>query len=146
MVEGSKRSQIISKPGCNLACFIMKYIAAFFLVFIIGVVILADANHIPAFIRALYDFPNGDKLGHFILFGLLDFFLTRAFLSSLPSRPRGWVTLSTGLTLAFFITLEELSQKFIAARTFSFLDLFASFLGVVVGGWVAWRLKSDSHL
>ncbi len=119
----------------------MKKIATLFLVLIIAIVILADTGNLPRFIYALYDFPNGDKLGHFILYGLLDFFLTRAFFSSFPSRPRGWVTLSIGLVLAFFITLEELSQKFIAARTFSFLDLFASFLGLLVGGWAAFKIK-----
>ena len=64
----------------------MKYISALFLVFIIVVIILADMGSLPHSITAIYDFPNGDKLGHFILFGLLDFFLTRAFLPSLPGR------------------------------------------------------------
>ncbi len=119
----------------------MKKIAVLFLIFIISVVILADTDHLPAFVRALYDFPYGDKLGHFILFGLLDFFLTRAFFSSFPSRPRGWVTLSISLILAFFIALEEYSQKYFASRTFSYLDLFAGFLGLLVGGWAAFKIK-----
>lgn len=119
----------------------MKYIAVLFLVFIIGIVILADTDHLPLFVHAIYDFPNGDKLGHFSLFGVLNFFLTRAFLSSLPTRPRGWVTLSVGLVLSLAITLEEFSQKYFSARTFSLMDLFASFLGVVVGGWVANKIN-----
>ena len=118
----------------------MKYSAALFLAFIIGLVILADADLLPAFVHTIYDFPNGDKLGHFILYGLLNFFLTRAFLSSLLSRPRGWVTLSVGLTLAFFIALEEFSQKYFVSRTFSYLDLLAGFLGVLIGGWVAYKV------
>ncbi len=117
----------------------MKHVAVLFLIFIICVVILADADLLPDFVRELYDFPYGDKFGHFILFGLLNFFVTRAFLSSLPSRPRGWVTLSVGLILALFVALEELSQKYFSSRTSSYLDLFASFLGVVVGGWVAYK-------
>lgn len=119
----------------------MKYIAVLFSIFIIAVVVLADTGNLPHSIRVIYDFPNGDKLGHFILFGLLDFFLTRAFLYSFLSRPRGWVTLSIGLILALFIGLEEFSQKFFANRTFDLIDLFASYLGVVVGGWAALRLK-----
>jgi VanZ family protein len=117
----------------------MKYIAALFLAFIIGLVILADTDLLPAYVHAFYDFPNGDKLGHFILFGLLTFFITRAFLSALPARPRGWVTLSVGLTLAFVVALEEFSQKFFVTRTFSYLDLLASFLGLFVGGWTAFK-------
>jgi VanZ family protein len=47
------------------------------------------------------------------------------------------VTLSVGLTLALLITAEEFSQKFFPSRTFDLIDLFASLLGVVVGGWMA---------
>ena len=119
----------------------MKYIAIIFFVFIVAVIILADTGHMPRFIRTIYDFPNGDKLGHFILFGLLNFFLARAFLSSFPSRPRGWVTLSVGLILALLIALEEFSQKFFAKRTFDLIDLLASYLGLLVGGWVALKTK-----
>ena len=145
MAEVSPRTQnsvvVLGRSGWQPDLFFMKYTAVLFSVFIIAVVVLADTGSLLHFIRAIYDFPNGDKLGHFILFGLLDFFLTRAFLSSLPSRPRGWVTLSIGLTLALFIALEEFSQKFFAKRTFDLIDLFASYAGVVVGGWVALRLK-----
>mgnify|MGYP003509526223 FL=1 len=119
----------------------MKYISALFLIFIVAVIILADMGRLPHRLTAIYDFPNGDKLGHFILYGLLDFFLTRAFLSSFPSRPRGWVTLSIGLILALLIATEEFSQKFFASRTFDLIDLLASFLGVLVGGWVAYKTK-----
>ena len=117
----------------------MKYFAALFLAFIIGLIVLADADLLPDFVNAIYDFPNGDKVGHFVLYGLLNFFITRAFLSALPTRRGGWVTLSVGLILALFVALEEFSQMFFVARTFSLLDLTASFLGIVIGGWVAYK-------
>ena len=117
----------------------MRYFAALFLAFIIGLIVLADADLLPDFINAIYDFPNGDKVGHFVLYGLLNFFITRAFLSSLPTRRGGWVTLSVSLILALFVALEELSQMFFSARTFSLLDLTASLLGIIVGGWVAYK-------
>ncbi len=117
----------------------MKYFAALFLAFIIGLIVLADADLLPDFVNAIYDFPNGDKVGHFILYGLLNFFITRAFLSSLPIRRSSWATLSVGLILALFVALEEFSQMFFVARTFSLLDLTASFLGIVIGGWVAYK-------
>ena len=117
----------------------MRYFAALFLAFIIGLIVLADADLLPDFINAIYDFPNGDKVGHFVLYGLLNFFITRAFLSSLPTRRGGWVTLSVGLILALFVALEEFSQKYFASRTFSLLDLTASLLGSVIGGWVAYK-------
>jgi VanZ family protein len=119
----------------------MKYISFLFFVFIIAVIILADSSSLPLSLRAIYDFPNGDKLGHFILFGILDFSLTRAFLSSFPYKPRSWVALSIGLILALFIALEEWSQKFFPARTFDLIDLLASYAGVVTFAILAvfWR-------
>jgi len=119
----------------------MKYISAFFLIFIIAVIVLADGGNLPRPIRAIYDFPNGDKLGHFILFGLLTFFITRAFLSSFLSKSRSWVTLSIGLVLALLIGLEEFSQKFFPTRTFNLIDLLASYAGIITFALLAfyWR-------
>ena len=119
----------------------MKYISILFFIFIISIIVLADSGNIPPFIRSIYDFPNGDKLGHFILYGFLTFFITRTSLSSLPSKSRSWVTLSIGLTLALGIALEEWSQQFFSARTFDLIDLLASLLGVVIGGWAAYKIK-----
>jgi VanZ family protein len=109
----------------------MKYISAFFLIFIIAVIVLADSGNLPRPIRAIYDFPNGDKLGHFILFGLLAFFIIHAFLSSFPSKSRGWTALSISLILALLIGLEEFSQKFFPTRSFNLFDLLASYAGIV---------------
>jgi len=119
----------------------MKYISALFFIFVIAIIILADRGSLPPFIRSIYDFENGDKLGHFILFGFLTFFITRTFLSSLPSKSRSWVTLSVGLILALGIALEEFSQQYFSTRTFDLIDLLASFLGVLVGGWAAYKIK-----
>ena len=119
----------------------MKYISALFFIFVIAIIILADRGSLPPFIRSIYDFENGDKLGHFILFGFLTFFIARTFLSSLPSKSRSWVTLSVGLILALGIALEEFSQQYFSTRTFDLIDLLASFLGVLVGGWAAYKIK-----
>lgn len=139
MVEGAPRTKIIPQAGSQPNPFIMKYIALLFFIFIIAVIIFADIGLLPLSITAIYDFPYGDKLGHFILFGLLNYFVTRAFLSSHLSKPRGWVTLSVGLILALLIALEEFSQIFFAERTFELIDLLASIVGVLVGGWAAYK-------
>jgi VanZ family protein len=119
----------------------MKALGVIFLLFILAVIVLADIGALPHSIRALYRFPYGDKVGHFILFGLLNFILTRAFLSSQVNPRRKLVTVSTGLILALFIALEEGSQQFFATRTFDLLDLTASYVGVALGGWLAWIKK-----
>lgn len=119
----------------------MKYLSLLFFAFIVGIIILADMDEIPPYIRALYDFPYGDKLGHFLLYGLLNFFVTLTFLRALPNRTSVRVALSVGLILAAAVAAEEFSQQFFSARTFDLIDLSASYLGLLVGGWIATRLK-----
>jgi VanZ family protein len=85
-------------------------------------------------------------LGHFVLFGLLNFFLIRALFSAFPSKPKGWVTVSISLILAFLIAAEEWSQQFFATRTSDLLDLFASYMGLVLGGWAAQKQSVSQPL
>jgi polysaccharide biosynthesis protein VpsQ len=119
----------------------MKHIAILFTLFIVVVVVLADAGKLPPYLKNIYDFPYGDKLGHFVLYGLLNFFITLATIRSLPARPPKWLALSIGLTLALLIALEEFSQRYFAKRTFDLIDLLAGYLGLMVGGFVAYKLK-----
>jgi len=115
----------------------MRIAAFLFTLFLIAVIVLADRNALPPFVHVFYDFPNGDKAGHFILFGLLNFFLTSAFLRSIPNRTRDQVPLSVSLILALAVAVEEFSQQYFSARTFDLFDLAASYLGLLVGGWLA---------
>jgi len=105
------------------------------------VIFLADNGSLPHSIRAIYDFPNGDKVGHFILFGLLSFVLTQAFLASQPNPRRQRVAVSIGLILALFIALEEWSQQFFSTRTFDLFDLLAGYLGLFTGGGAAYKTR-----
>lgn len=119
----------------------MKKLAAFlFLVFIVLVVIAADTNALPSFLRDLYRFPGGDLVGHFLLYGILAFLLARAFPRRLPMGAFSptfsslWVM---GLALA-----EELSQFFFASRTPDLLDLACGLLGILLADhfarWTSW--------
>ncbi len=118
----------------------MKYITVRFVIFIAVVIVLADRGQL-GFIYFLYDFPHGDKLGHLILFGLLNFFLTLTFLRALPQFNPKLTALSIGLTLSLFIGMEEYSQKFFANRTFDLIDLLASYIGLTAGSWLALNIK-----
>lgn len=115
----------------------MKIIAAAFAVAIIVIILLADANQLPAFIRAIYIIPNGDKWGHFILFGIFNYLVTRVALTSLRHRAPKRVALTTSLILTLIIALEEYSQRFFPSRTSDWWDLLASCAGVAIGGWLA---------
>jgi len=119
----------------------MKWLTVLFTVFIIAVIILADNGKLGSF-HFIYDFPNGDKAGHFILFGILVFLLNLTFFQALPHARRKRVAVTIGIILALLIGLEEFSQKFIPARTFSLFDLFASYVGVILFSWLALKIKN----
>jgi VanZ family protein len=140
-----KRQKRSKRSGENPTNFFMKWVAFLFTLFIIAVVITADLGILPRYLAPVYDFPNGDKVGHFVLFGLLDFFPTLAFARSLENSARRRVALTTGLILTVFIAVEEFSQGFFATRTFDLGDLLASCLGVALGGVLALRIRHRQH-
>ena len=112
-----------------------KLIAIAFFVFILLVAYWADTGSMPAALRALAAFPNGDRVGHFVLYGTLAYLLSAAF----PFRRLrflGW-TLTLGVGIALGLALaEELSQFFIPARTPDIFDLAAGWLGIYVSTWI----------
>ena len=120
----------------------MKWLAILFFLFIILVIVLADMGALPRIFSWVYDFPGGDKIGHFVLYGILTFLLDLAFFQSLPHSDWKRVAVMIGLVLALLIGLEEFSQKWFVRRTFSLLDLSFSYLGVLFFSWVALKRKN----
>lgn len=118
----------------------MKWLAILFTLFIALVIYLADTGRL-GFLGFVNQIPNGDKVGHFILYGILTLLLDLTFIRSLPHRDPKSIVLSTGLILALLIGVEEYSQQFFRNRTFSLLDLACSYLGVILFSWVALRIK-----
>ena len=114
-----------------------KWISVSLVIFTLLIVFLADSGNLPRFIRDLYDFPYGDKVGHFLLMGLLSYALNRTTLASNVDKKPASVIWAVSLSLAFFVTLEELSQQFFSRRTFSLLDLAFSYAGIAFFGWLA---------
>ncbi len=125
----------------------MKRIAFIFGIIIIVIVVLADTRKL-GFIGALYDFPYGDKVGHFLLFGLFSLvdnfsvFETRSTstasteVASDYTRP----AIITSLIIAAFAGMEELSQVWFPSRTSSIYDLLASCIGISFFTWLYLRL------
>lgn len=93
---------------------------------LILIVRAADAGQLPDFITQLYNFKNGDKVGHFLLMGSVAFLVTLAM-------PRDW-RLRGLILLAGLIMLEEFSQLIFKTRTFDLIDLACSLAGVTVFG------------
>jgi polysaccharide biosynthesis protein VpsQ len=114
-----------------------KILALLFLIFILLVIVAADMDAIPSFIRDIYRFPGGDKLGHFILYGILAFLLARAF----PGPARlGRISIPIVIiALLAFAAVEEYTQQFFSLRTSDIVDLTFSFLGILAGAWLSRR-------
>jgi VanZ family protein len=117
----------------------MKKWAVLFGLVLIAVVVLADTGHL-GFLARLYDFPEGDKVGHFVLFGLLSLLVNLAAFERWPKLGRGWLRVRVSLALAVVIGLEELSQRLFPSRQSSIWDLAASYLGVACSAWLATRI------
>lgn len=122
----------------------MKILAVLFSIFIIVVIILADLGSL-GFLKRLYDFPYGDKLGHFTLYGILSFLILFAVLRSCQYTDSRRAAVYIPFILALLITTEEVSQVFIANRTFSLLDLAFSCAGTFLGAWLAWKIAGKSR-
>ncbi len=117
----------------------MKRLAVLFSLFILAVIVTADFGIIDPYLRWMTHF-GGDKVGHFVLFGLLNFFIIRAFLNR-PNADPSRVALTVSLALAILIGLEEWSQSLFPARTMSLDDLAAGYAGVALFGFLAWRVR-----
>ena len=124
----------------------MKWLAILFGIFVILIIVLADAGTLPRYLGPIYDYPNGDKVGHFVLYGILAFLIDLSLFRSLPRSSslrtsRKLLAVKCGLILALAITVEEFSQQYFSFRTFDLLDLTFSYLGVAFFSWLAVILK-----
>ncbi len=107
-------------------------LGALFLAFFLYIIYATNQGTLPFFIRRLYLFPGGDKVGHFVLLGIASFFANQVL------YPRhflifGKVFFVGSLIVLFAITAEEISQMFLANRTFDLIDLSFSYLGIIAG-------------
>ncbi len=117
----------------------MKTLTALFIIILILIVIAANLGLAPILFGFLRRIPYGDKLGHFVLMGILSLLVN---LSMRASRVQiGSVAVLKGsLIVAVIVTLEEFSQIFIRSRGFSLLDLAFDYAGIVAFGALAIHL------
>ena len=123
----------------------MKWLTILFTLFIVLIIILADTGNL-GILAILYRIPFADKLGHFILYGILILLIDLTLLRSIPSGRRSGIVLLSGLTLALLIGIEELSQQYFSNRTFDLVDLSASYLGVFLFSLLAWRIVRTKEM
>jgi hypothetical protein len=109
--------------------------ASLCIVFLGLVAFWADTDTMPAILRAVYHFPNGDRVGHFVLYGIWAGLTIWAW-------PRVGAIVATGIAVA-----EELSQLWMAHRTADWLDLGCGLAGILTAQacHIAWRLPSQGR-
>lgn len=120
----------------------MKRAAFVFGMIIVIIIILADTRKL-GFIGFLYEFPYGDKVGHFLIYGLfslvvnLSVFESRSISKSSTDPVRDFTrsAIISSLIIAAFVGLEELSQLWFTSRSSSIYDFLASCLGISFFTW-----------
>ncbi len=112
-------------------------ITVLFAVFILTVILLADTGRMPGILQFVHAIPFGDKLGHFLLIGILSFLLCKTAVRAFPHKQPQQVAALVCLGLAVVFGVEEASQSLIRVRNASFLDLLADWAGIALFGWLS---------
>lgn len=111
-----------------------------FIVFFIWIVTIADRGNGTPWWSFIHEIPFGDKVGHLGLMTTMSFLCNLAFPSRRPDFLKRFFTVTT-LVLLVLLSLEELSQGFIATRTLDFFDWLADLAGLCIGQFFALGLR-----
>src|SRR5215204_725624 len=117
--------------SARMKIFLVVYI--FILAFII---FLADRKGTRYLLNFVGNIPYGDKLGHFLLMGGFSFLLNLV-LNARTFKLWKINYLLGSLIVLVIVTIEEISQNFVAGRTFDWGDLVFDFLGIFLFGELA---------
>jgi VanZ family protein len=109
----------------------MQWCALVFGLLVLVTIIAADLGFLD-FVHRIHDIPIADKAVHFGLYGMLNFLAILATHEWRPAWGLRGVAVGCTMTLVVVAGLEELSQIYIPARTFSIWDLAAGIAGVLV--------------
>lgn len=116
-----------------------RLLTVFYILLLLGVVYLAGHRQYHGLFSTIRSIPAGDKVGHFLLMGLLSFLVNlslRCRTVNLFSR----AVLFGSLVVCLAVTLEELSQIFVRYRSFDPADLIFDYLGIWLFGRAALHL------
>jgi VanZ family protein len=113
-----------------------KIVLVAFVAFLVALVALADSGHGQQFFQLAKKIPAGDKVGHFVLFGILSF-LVNLVLGAAEIRLWRIAFLKGSVIVSCIVTAEEFSQLFFRSRSCDLGDLSADILGIWLCGWLA---------
>ncbi|KJZ15233.1 vault protein inter-alpha-trypsin [Marinomonas sp. S3726] len=101
-----------------------------FIAFVLWVIFMANTGQDIWLFELTRKVPFGDKLGHFLVFGSLTLMANLATRGKQMRFKLGSIYWGS-LSVLIFVTLEELSQYFVATRTLDLLDYLANLLGIL---------------
>lgn len=108
--------------------------------FLLAIVIAADVGVLAPLVEDVHRVPFGDKLAHLVLATGLGFFA--ASFAPRPSIGIGAARVPAATLFVLLVaTVEELSQRLVAGRTFDLLDLAADAAGIALGTALATRRR-----
>ena len=114
----------------------IKIVTVIYVFILAGIVFLADFRGTRYLLDFVGDIPFGDKTGHFLLMGMLSFFVNLG-LNAKTFQFKQIKYLAGSLMVFALVALEEFSQIFVHGRTFDSIDLIFDGAGIFVFGEVA---------
>jgi hypothetical protein len=113
--------------------------AALYAIGIAAIVALADAGALDPVLRFVHAIPLGDKLGHLVLIGGLALAANVALRGRTFSVARARFFVGSAIVLAIVVA-EEVSQIWLASRSFDLGDLAADVAGIALSSLLVPRL------
>lgn len=109
---------------------IIKYISPSLLFsFIVWLIFQADMDKDNLFMTIAHEIPYGDKIGHFLLFGILALLINKALNYRMIRRYN--IRLYLGSVIVFvFAFCEECSQLAFETRKFDVVDMLFDLFGI----------------
>ncbi len=106
-------------------------VAVTFFILILWIIYLANSGGSNILFDTVKSIPNGDKIGHICIFGILTF-MTIAALKFHVIKLWKLKIYNGALLVTTFVIGEEFSQAFIPSRTFDLIDLAADLVGITI--------------
>ena len=121
---------------------LVRYIpVVLFFLFILWIIIMADSATPSVFFTVVKNIPQGDKLGHLGLYGLLTALLNHALQFRTLSVAR--YTVQSGAVIVItFALLEEVSQYFFPNRTLDWGDVLADVIGISLFSYLSCKMQA----
>jgi polysaccharide biosynthesis protein VpsQ len=114
----------------------IKILTFVYILLIAGIIIVANFKSTHYLLKFGGGIPYFDKIAHFFLMGGFSFLVNLVLQARTFSVRKARFLLGTVIVLTV-VTIEEISQIFVAGRSFDYGDLVADYLGILLFGELA---------